>query len=113
MPKWIYKTDEAGRPRRFLSHREAAWWAARKVSVVFVPLLVYPFVWALFGFGSPYPWSAVLFVATGVILASPTTVGAVYLYLVLSGGVMGEADRRRHRKGGADPAAGGSSPRDE
>jgi hypothetical protein len=96
---WAYETDAAGRPRRFLTHREAAWWAACRVGVVFVPLLVYTFARVLFGFDGPYPWSAILYVAAGVVLASLATVGAVYLYLALSGGVMGKAERRRRGDG--------------
>lgn len=102
MREWMYKTDEAGRPRRFVSHREAAWWAARKVGTFFLPLLVSPILWALFGSDSPYRWSAVPPVVAGVILLWLLAVGSIYLYLALSGGVMGEAERRRRedRNGG-------------
>ena len=99
---WAYETDEAGRPRLFRSHREAAWWAARRVGVVFVPLLVYTFARALFGFDGPYPWSAILYVAAGVVLASLATVGAVYLYLALSGGIAGRGERHGRRGDGTD-----------
>lgn len=36
---WAYKTDASGRPRHFFSHREAAWWAIRRVSAPFSPFL--------------------------------------------------------------------------
>lgn len=31
MRQWLYKTDEGGRPRRFLEHRELLLWVALKV----------------------------------------------------------------------------------
>jgi hypothetical protein len=92
---WAYETDAAGRPRRFLSHREAAWWAARRVGTFFLPLLAPPVLWALFGAASPGRWLAALLVVAAVACVWLTVVGTVYLYLALSGGVMGKAERRR------------------
>ena len=103
MRSWVYETDEEGGPRRFLSHREAARWAVLKVGTFFLPLLVSPILWALFGSDSPYRWSAAVPVAARVVLLWLLVVGTIYLYLALSGGVMGEAERRRRlavRNGG-------------
>ena len=35
MRTWIFKTDEDGKPRRFLSHREAALWTVSRVGAFF------------------------------------------------------------------------------
>ena len=98
--EWIYKTDPAGRPRRFLSHREAAWWAVRRVGVFFLPLFSGPILWALFGPGSPGRWPEALPVVLAIACVWAAVVGTVYIYLALSGGVMGEAERRRYRESG-------------
>ena len=101
MRKWAYKTDAAGRPRRFLSHREAAGWAVRRVGAFFLPLLVSPVLWAVFHPDAPSQRSTALPVVFAVACVWLAVVGAVYLYLALSGGVMSEAERRR-RGDGAD-----------
>lgn len=97
MRKWAYKTDGAGRPRRFLSHREAAWWAARRVGTFFLPLLASPILWAIFGSDSSSRWLSALPLIVAVACVWFAVVGAIYLYLALSGGIMGEAERQRFR----------------
>jgi hypothetical protein len=72
------------------------------VGLVSGPLLAYVFARALFGFDGPYPWSAVLYMAAGLVLASLATVGAVYLYLALSGGIMRRGERHGRRGDGTD-----------
>ena len=109
MRGWMYKTDEEGRPRRFLSHREAAWWAALKTGTLAGPVVLYAFLTAFLetaGPGMPLAQRAIyFFVPTALIVLWLCVVGAVYLYLVLSGGVMGETERRRYREDdGAGPA---------
>lgn len=94
---WAYKTDAAGRPRRFLSHREAAWWAVRRVGAFFSPFLASSILWALLG--SPYERSTVLPVVAVLASVWLAVVGTVYLYLALSGGVMDKAERRRRGDG--------------
>lgn len=88
MRKWAYKTDAAG-------------WAVRRVGTFFLPLLASPVLWAIFGADSPSRWSAALPVMFAVACVWLAVVGAVYLYLALSGGGMGKAERRR-RGDGAD-----------
>ena len=95
--RWIYKTDESGRPRRFLNHREAAWWAARKVGTFFVPLLVSPVLWALFSPDEPYRWAAVVPLMTAVVCVWLVVIVTIYLYVALSGGVMDRAERKDRR----------------
>lgn len=59
MRKWIYKSDEAGKPRRFLNHREAALWAVTTVGKVFGTFALYWLVSSVFyafgkgGLGGP------------------------------------------------------------
>ncbi len=103
MRKWPYKTDDAGRPRRFLSHGEAAWWAVRRVGTFFLPLLVSPILWAIFDPAAPSQRLTALPLVAAVACVWLSVVGAVYLYLALSGGVMGEDERRRfHENGDGD-----------
>ena len=97
--RWIYKTDEEGRPRRFLSHREAAWWAARRTGTVAGPFVLYALLRAFLetaGPGMPLAERAAYFSLPAVVfLLWLAAMGAVYLYLVLSGGVMAPDERRR------------------
>lgn len=97
--RWIYKTDDAGAPRRFPGHREALSWAALKIGK-----LVGAF--ALFGLlGSAIEtyrdgqtgWPTFTFVLAAVWLAIWLSVSLVlYLYVALSGGVMDREGRRRY-----------------
>ena len=89
MREWIYKTDATGRPRRFLSRREAAWWTVRRVGHLFPPALSGPILWTLFGPGSPGRWRAALPVTLAAACVWAVVAGTIYLYLVLSGRVMG------------------------
>lgn len=97
--RWIYKTDGEGRPRRFLSHREAAWWAVLRTGTVAGPVVLYVFLGAFLGTagpGMPLAERAAYFsLPAAVFLIWLVVVGAVYLYLVLSGGVMAPDERRR------------------
>lgn len=97
--RWIYKTDEEGRPRRFLSHREAAWWAALRTGTVAGPIVLYAFLGAFLetaGPGMPLTERFAYFsLPAAVFLVWLAVVGTVYLYLVLSGGVMAPDERRR------------------
>lgn len=100
MRGWIYKTDDAGKPRRFLGHGEAVLWALLTVGKVIGGIAVlmllnsavaayrdwgawvYTFIPALVGF-----WLAVW----------PCVSLALYLYVSLSGGVMDDEARQRYR----------------
>ena len=97
--RWIYKTDEEGRPRRFLSHGEAALWATLQTGKVAAPFALYAFLGAFLetaGPGMPLAQRASYFsLPAAVVLLWFLVVGAVYLYLVLSGGVMDREEGRR------------------
>lgn len=100
MRRWIYKTDEAGKPRRFLNHREAVLWALTTVGKVSGVVALYLLVGSIFGpLGGGEVGRSVL---TLVPLAIMLTIGlliafAMYLYVALSGGVMDDEARRRYR----------------
>ena len=53
MRGWIYKTDGEGRPRRFLSHREAALWATIETGTLAGPVVLYAFLSAFFETAGP------------------------------------------------------------
>ena len=100
MRKWIYKADEAGKPRRFLDHREAALWAVTTVGKFFGAYALYWLVSLVFGAlrngGSGWP------TLTFALLAIPLTIGllvslVLYLYVALSGGIMDDEARKRYR----------------
>lgn len=100
MRKWIYKSDEAGKPRRFLNHREAALWSMTTVGKVFGALVLYWLINSIFitfssgEFGGP----VLTFVVAAIMLVAWLLISAVlYLYLALSGGVMDDEARRRYR----------------
>ena len=97
--RWIYKTDDAGAPRRFLGHREVLLWAGLKVGRTTSPF-------ALFGLlGSVVEtyrdglsgWPVfTLMLAVGWLAIWLSVSLAIYLYVALSGGVMDREDRRRY-----------------
>ncbi len=107
MQQWIYKTNEAGAPRRFLSHREAAWWAMIEVLKFAAPrvwpLILGPIILSFAPNLFPGPTSAARLVAglaVGATLALWLGVsGVIYLYIALSGGVMDAVDRRKYLQG--------------
>ena len=104
MRKWIYKSDEAGKPRRFLDHREAAVWALTTVGKVFGAFALYWLLNSVFyTFRDGELGGAMLtLIPAAVMLAAWLLISAVlYLYLVLSGGVMDDKARRRYRNNGA------------
>jgi hypothetical protein len=93
---WPYKTDSAGKPRRFLSHREAASWTALKVGKFFGLALLFVLLEALIfpeesGRMDSAVYSAFLLVVFWLLISA-----ALYLYVALSGGVMGRDERRRY-----------------
>lgn len=100
MRKWIYKSDEAGKPRRFLNHREAALWATMTVGKVFGAFALYWLISSIFysvragELGGAMPTLVfAAFMLAAWLLAS----GVLYFYLALSGGVMDDEARRRYR----------------
>lgn len=95
MGRWIYKTDEAGRPRRFLSHREAAWWAMLNVAKVAGPVALFGFLRVLFELGVAAGWTTFLYLASRLLLLGLLACGVLYLYVALSGGVMARSGRGR------------------
>lgn len=96
MPRWRYKTDDTGKPRRFLSHGEAAIWAARAVGKFAVPFVLIAGLRAIFDPGPPGQRSVATY-ALILLLASYFLIsGALYLYVTLSGGVMNREERLRH-----------------
>ena len=88
--RWIYQTDEEGGPRRFLSHREAAWWATLKTGKLAGPFVLYVFLRAFFGSAGPgiplAQRAAHFFLPVALLLLWVLVVGMVCLYLALSGG---------------------------
>ena len=98
--KWIYKSDEAGKPRRFLDHREAALWATMTVGKVSGAFALYWLLNSVFYTfrGGELAGATLTLAPLAVMLAAWLLVSAVlYLYLVLSGGVMDDEARRRYR----------------
>ncbi len=100
MRKWIYKSDEAGKPRRFLNHREAALWAMMTVGKVFGALALYwliNFVFVTFRDGE-FGGRMLTFVVAAIMLVTWLGTSLVlYVYVALSGGVMDDEARRRYR----------------
>lgn len=99
MRKWMYKTDEAGKPRRFLGHGEAATWSMLTVGKLFGTIAGLMLLNAAVGaYRDGDPWSS-LFVPTLAVawlaIWLPASL-ALYLYVSLSGGVMDEEARRRY-----------------
>ncbi|QIN82584.1 hypothetical protein GBA63_07970 [Rubrobacter tropicus] len=100
MRRWLYKTDEAGKPRRFLDHREAALWAVTTVCKVFGVFALYFLIDSVLvpsrdgEFGEP----VLTFMLLAVLLVIGLLISLVlFLYVTLSGGVMDDAARRRYR----------------
>ena len=75
----------------------------RRVGAFFLPLLVFPVLCSVFHPDAPSQRSTALPVVFAVACVWLAVVGAVYLYLALSGGVMSEAERRRHGDGADAP----------
>ena len=103
--RWLYKTDGKGTPRRFFSHREAAWWAVLTTGKVAAPFLLLVFVRAFFAaFDSWAParfspdWAIIFTVAALFLVVWPLTAGLLYLYVALSGGVMARLEWERYRE---------------
>ncbi len=106
MRRWIYKTDEAGKPRRFLDHREAALWATLTVGK---PLGAFSLTGLLALVFNPSAdetvgWLALTAVVLAIALSAWLLASAVlYLYVSLSGGVMDREARRRYRNDETTP----------
>lgn len=92
MREWLYKTDGSGRPRRFLGHGEALSWAAMLVGRFAGPPLGLGVAAAIFA-PQGLPREALLWLALMVLALSAVSVAGIYLYVALSGGVMGEEER--------------------
>jgi hypothetical protein len=110
MRRWRYERDEEGRPRRFLSHREAFAWAmwriGRLAALYFRPFSLLTFVGAIgraiVRTGWPPQWEVFGFTVLLVLLLSLALCFLVactyYLYIALAGGVMGRDERRRYHE---------------
>lgn len=100
MRAWIYKRDEAGKPRRFLTPGEAILWALRQTGKVFGAFAGVTLLNAAIG-SYRDGWSGWLTFGTllaAVWLAIWLGVSLViFFYIALSGGVMDEEARRRYR----------------
>ncbi|WP_047866570.1 hypothetical protein [Rubrobacter aplysinae] len=97
MREWLYKKDEKGGPRRFLSHRELAAWDALKVGRFAGPPLGLCVVATIF---DPQELGRLAFLSLGLMLLAfcVAVVAVMYLYVALSGGVMGPEERLRYRE---------------
>jgi len=88
--EWIYKSDEAGKPRRFLNHREAILWAMITVGKVFGALALYwliNFIFVAFTDGE-LGGAMLTFMLTAILLVAWLLISLIlYLYVALSGGV--------------------------
>jgi len=102
--------DEEGRPRRFLSHREAVVWAVRRV-LLFVGSLTLVGVVGALGRGFirsresdvtenvlPEALAYVAFVLVSFVCIGLMVAGALYLFVALHGGVMDVEARQRYRE---------------
>ena len=101
MRGWIYKTDEAGNPRRFSSHREAAWWATLRAGTLFGPMIALGAVRTLYllFFSAPHIKVQVTIFVTLLVSAFWICASAiVYLYLNLAGGIMSRAERSKFER---------------
>jgi len=94
--EWRYKRDEEGRPRRFLSHREAFAWTVRRVGVYSGAFLLLALLGSLGRStarnGEVPHWTAVVGVAIAAVAFWALIVGGLYLYIALAGGVMDRDD---------------------
>lgn len=101
MRAWIYKTDEAGKPRRFVGHGEAVAWALRQMGKVFGALAAATLLSSAVGSYREGRWDlsfafvALLAAAWLGIWLSISLV--LYLFVLLSGGIMDDEARRRYR----------------
>lgn len=105
MKGWLYKTDDSGRPRRFLSRREVIPWAALKTGRCAGPAPAIGLVTAIFdpqGLGR----EVFLSLAVMVFAACALAVAGIYVHVALSGGVMGSEERGRYLGSAARPAGG-------
>lgn len=106
MRTWIFKTDEDGKPRRFLSHREAAMWTASRVGAFFGLISVFGVARAIYeAFTSPsaFERQALIMILISLAVIWLGVCAVVYLYIVLSGGVMSRAERERRERTEALP----------
>jgi hypothetical protein len=103
MDRWPYKTDEAGAPRRFLSHREAASWTARKVGKYAGAFALCVVLGSTLRRADEYSVPALAYnaaiVAALALFGGLVVAVGLYLYIALYGGVMNRAERRRYREG--------------
>jgi hypothetical protein len=116
--RWRYKRDEEGRPRRFLSHREAFLWSTRRIGFYALLLLLPLGSFSLLGLvgalgrrvvrttdGELPGWEDVgaWMLAVSVLVLSLLSLlsllaGAYYLYIALAGGVMSRDERQRYHE---------------
>ena len=99
MRSWIYKTDEAGKPRRFLNHGEAILWALLTVGKLLGALALIMLLNSLF---DPDRGEIRLSILTPILvvilLATWSSISLIlYLYVMLSGGIMDDRARQRYR----------------
>ena len=100
MRAWIYKTDEAGKSRRFLGHGEAAVWALRQMGKVFGTFAALTLLNAAVrayrdGWDGWFAFTALLAVVWLAIWLGVSLV--IFFFIALSGGVMDDEARRRYR----------------
>lgn len=97
MRKWHYKADEAGRPRRFLSHAEAARWVFLKVAKFSATPVLIALANALLlhtFFDYRLSLSFIFLAVASLLILLLLVSAAMYLYLSLSGGIIGREERR-------------------
>ena len=98
--KWIYKSGETGKPRRFLNHREAVLWAVLTVGKFFGVFALYWLTSVILdSWGGDEAGGPILtFVLLAILLAVGLLISLVlYLYVALSGGIMDDEARKRYR----------------
>lgn len=95
MREWRYKTDEAGKPRRFYGHRELGLWAALKVGRFAGPPLASGAVLSVvFSIGlADFPLRIVLWLAVAALILCIVVAALVHAYVALSGGIMSAEER--------------------
>lgn len=96
----MYKTDEAGKPRRFLGHGEAAVWSLLGVGRFIGVLALFGLlnsVLAAYRDGEIWRSAFVPVLAAGWLAIWLGVSLVLYLYVSLSGGIMDDAARRRYR----------------
>lgn len=96
MREWPYKTDESGRPRRFLDHRESVSWAAVRVVKFAGSSLAFGVVMLLFFYPQDLRPVVILPVIAVVLVLCAAAVVAIHLYFVFAGGVMDRDERQRY-----------------